>query len=124
MLVSVPVYVGKALTGGCGWQVLARMLDARQLGLKLIANVTYGYTSASFSGRMPCADVADAIVQTGRDTLQRVGRLRVLRLQPLVGAHAWRTRAPIGHGRHRGRVSGARRLWRHGQVPSRMPVHS
>ena len=53
-------------------QVLARMLDARQLGLKLIANVTYGYTSASFSGRMPCAEVADAIVQTGRDTLQRV----------------------------------------------------
>ena len=48
------------------------MLDARQLGLKLIANVTYGYTSASFSGRMPCADIADAIVQTGRDTLQRV----------------------------------------------------
>ena len=51
---------------------MARTLDARQLGLNLIANVTYGYTSASFSGRMPCADVADAIVQTGRDTLERV----------------------------------------------------
>lgn len=33
------------------------MLDARQLGLKLIANVTYGYTGASFSGRMPCVEV-------------------------------------------------------------------
>ena len=33
------------------------MLDARQLGLKLIANVTYGYTSANFSGRMPCVEV-------------------------------------------------------------------
>lgn len=33
------------------------MLDARQLGLKLIANVTYGYTSAHFSGRMPCVEV-------------------------------------------------------------------
>ena len=33
------------------------MLDARQLGLKLIANVTYGYTSASYSGRMPCVEV-------------------------------------------------------------------
>ena len=37
---------------------LHRMLNARQLGLKLIANVTYGYTSASFSGRMPCVDIA------------------------------------------------------------------
>jgi DNA polymerase zeta len=36
----------------------------------MIANVTYGYTSASFSGRMPCAEVADAIVQFGRETLE------------------------------------------------------
>lgn len=34
-----------------------RMLDHRQLGLKLIANVTYGYTAANFSGRMPCVEV-------------------------------------------------------------------
>ena len=50
---------------------LQRILDARQLGLKFIANVTYGYTSASFSGRMPCVDIADSIVQTGRETLER-----------------------------------------------------
>lgn len=37
------------------------MLDARQLGLKLIANVTYGYTGASFSGRMPCIEVDQMI---------------------------------------------------------------
>ena len=30
---------------------LHRTLNARQFGLKLIANVTYGYTSASFSSR-------------------------------------------------------------------------
>lgn len=36
---------------------LTRMLDARQLGLKLIANVTFGYTAANFSGRMPCVEV-------------------------------------------------------------------
>ena len=36
---------------------LQRILDARQLGLKLIANVTYGYTAAHFSGRMPCVEV-------------------------------------------------------------------
>jgi DNA polymerase zeta len=42
---------------------VAATLNARQFGLKLLANVTYGYTAASFSGRMPCAELADAIVQ-------------------------------------------------------------
>jgi len=51
---------------------LCRMLDARQLGLKLLANVTYGYTGANFSGRMPCIDIADSIVQTARETLESV----------------------------------------------------
>ncbi|CAF0991064.1 unnamed protein product [Adineta steineri] len=36
---------------------LYRTLDARQLCLKLIANVTFGYTSASYSGRMPSVEV-------------------------------------------------------------------
>ncbi|XP_015910939.2 uncharacterized protein [Parasteatoda tepidariorum] len=49
---------------------LKKLLDARQLGLKLIANVTYGYTGASFSGRMPCVEVADSIVGKGRETLE------------------------------------------------------
>jgi DNA polymerase zeta len=40
-----------------------KVLNARQLALKMIANVTYGYTAAGFSGRMPCAQLADAIVQ-------------------------------------------------------------
>ena len=44
-------------------QVLQRVLNARQFGLKLIANVTYGYAAAGFSGRMPMAELADAIVQ-------------------------------------------------------------
>lgn len=38
-------------------KTLQRALDARQLALKLIANVTYGYTAANFSGRMPCIEV-------------------------------------------------------------------
>ncbi|MQM19565.1 hypothetical protein Taro_052570 [Colocasia esculenta] len=50
--------------------VLQRVLNARQLALKLIANVTYGYTAAGFSGRMPCAELADSIVQCGRKTLE------------------------------------------------------
>lgn len=46
-------------------------MNNKQLALKLLANVTYGYTSASFSGRMPCSDLADSIVQTGRETLEK-----------------------------------------------------
>lgn len=53
-------------------KTLQRLLNNRQLALKLIANVTYGYTSASFSGRMPCSEIADSIVQTGRETLEKV----------------------------------------------------
>ena len=53
-------------------QALQRVLDARQLGLKFIANVTYGYTSATFSGRMPAVEIADSIVQSGRETLEKV----------------------------------------------------
>ena len=41
------------------------------MGLKLIANVTYGYTAANFSGRMPCVEIADSIVRKGRETLER-----------------------------------------------------
>lgn len=48
-----------------------RLQNARQLSLKLLANVTYGYTSASFSGRMPCVEVADSIVRYGRETLEK-----------------------------------------------------
>ena len=55
---------------GSSGAVLARVLDARQLALKMIANVTYGYAAAGFSGRMPMAELADAIVQSGRSTLE------------------------------------------------------
>lgn len=50
---------------------LQRVLHSRQLGLKLIANVTYGYTAANFSGRMPCIEVGDSVVSKGRETLER-----------------------------------------------------
>ncbi|CAG2169470.1 unnamed protein product, partial [Oppiella nova] len=52
-------------------KALNRKLEARQLGLKMIANFTYGYTSANFTGRMPCVEVADSIVAKGRETLER-----------------------------------------------------
>ncbi|XP_068087412.1 DNA polymerase zeta catalytic subunit isoform X2 [Hyperolius riggenbachi] len=54
---------------------LTRLLDARQLGLKLIANVTFGYTAANFSGRMPCTEVGDSIIHKARETLERAIKL-------------------------------------------------
>nr|VZI49140.1 unnamed protein product [Spirometra erinaceieuropaei] len=64
---SMKLYIGD--------ESLKRLLDARQLGLKLIANVIYGYTAASFSGRMPCVEVGDSIVHKGRETLERAIQL-------------------------------------------------
>lgn len=52
-------------------KILYKMLDSRQLGLKLIANVTYGYTSANYSGRMPCIEIADSVVRKARETLEK-----------------------------------------------------
>lgn len=47
-------------------KALAARLDGQQLALKLLANVTYGYAAAGFSGHMPMAELADAIVSLGR----------------------------------------------------------
>lgn len=33
------------------YEILKRVLDARQLSIKMLANVTYGYAGAGFSGR-------------------------------------------------------------------------
>lgn len=45
-------------------KALMRLLGARQLGLKLIANVTFGYTAANYSGRMPSVEVSQLAVCT------------------------------------------------------------
>lgn len=63
-ILSTRIMVKAAMKSTPGSQkVLQRVMNARQFGLKLIANVTYGYTSAGFSGRMPMAEIADSIVQ-------------------------------------------------------------
>ncbi|KAJ2077272.1 DNA polymerase zeta, partial [Coemansia sp. RSA 988] len=70
------VMIKDAMKRWCaGDKPLHRKLDSWQLGLKLISNVTYGYVGASFSGRMPCVEIADAIVQSGRETLENAIRL-------------------------------------------------
>ncbi|KAG7388922.1 DNA polymerase zeta catalytic subunit [Phytophthora pseudosyringae] len=68
---------------------LEKVLNARQLALKMISNVTYGYTAAGFSGRMPCAQLADAIVQTGRCTLEAAVRM-------IEGRADWNARVVYG----------------------------
>jgi DNA polymerase elongation subunit (family B) len=68
---------------------LTRTMNARQHALKMIANTTYGYTAAGFSGRMPCAEIADAIVQTARTTLERTIRL-------VEGHPGWRAQVVYG----------------------------
>ncbi|KAJ7487607.1 hypothetical protein B0H11DRAFT_2157036 [Mycena galericulata] len=70
-LLETRVMVKQAMKGVQDDKTLRRILDARQLGLKYIANVTYGYTSATYSGRMPAVEIADSIVQSGRETLER-----------------------------------------------------
>ena len=54
---------------------ILRQLEARQLALKYVANVTYGYTSATFSGRCAMPLLADTIVECGRRTLQKAMHL-------------------------------------------------
>ncbi|KAF8078614.1 hypothetical protein FPV67DRAFT_1465830 [Lyophyllum atratum] len=70
-LLGTRVMVKQAMKGVEKDKALRRILDARQLSLKYIANVTYGYTSATYSGRMPAVEIADSIVQSGRETLEK-----------------------------------------------------
>ncbi|KAL2730715.1 DNA polymerase zeta catalytic subunit isoform X5 [Vespula squamosa] len=63
---------------------LQRILHSQQLGLKLIANVTYGYTSANFSGRMPCIEIGDSVVSKGRETLEHA--IKIVESTPKWGA--------------------------------------
>ena len=75
-IIDIRVMVKKTISElGPGNEALKKSLSNKQLALKLLANVTYGYTSASFSGRMPCADLADSVVQTGRETLEKAIKL-------------------------------------------------
>ncbi|KAH0553475.1 hypothetical protein GP486_006454 [Trichoglossum hirsutum] len=52
-------------------KILQSLLNSRQLALKLLANVTYGYVSATATGRMPCPEIADSIVASARGTLEK-----------------------------------------------------
>lgn len=85
-ILETRVMVKKAMKGIHGDEATLGLLNARQFGLKMIANVTYGYTAASFSGRMPCSGLADAIVQCGRDSLEEIVRYVEEELRQETGA--------------------------------------
>lgn len=63
---------------------LQRILDHRQHGLKMMANTTYGYAGASYTGRMPCVEIADSIVSKGRETLENA--IELVESRPEWGA--------------------------------------
>ncbi|KAG6580342.1 recovery protein 3 isoform 3 [Phytophthora cinnamomi] len=90
-ILSTRIMVKKSMKSAkdCNQERLEKVLNARQLALKMISNVTYGYTAAGFSGRMPCAQLADAIVQTGRCTLEAAVRL-------IEGRSDWNARVVYG----------------------------
>ncbi|KAF8760940.1 DNA polymerase [Rhizoctonia solani] len=70
-LLNTRIMVKQAMKSAKGDRGLYKILNARQLSLKLMCNVTFGYTMAGFSGRMPAAEIADSIVQSGRETLEK-----------------------------------------------------
>ncbi|KAI0068183.1 hypothetical protein BV25DRAFT_1793280 [Artomyces pyxidatus] len=88
-LLDTRVMVKQAMKSVKDNKALRKILDARQLGLKYIANVTYGYTSATYSGRMPAVEIADSIVQSGRETLEKAIKL-------IETHHKWGARVVYG----------------------------
>jgi DNA polymerase zeta len=49
-----------------------QILEARQLALKRFAACAFGYTNANYTGRMPCVELGDAIVEVSRHMLEFV----------------------------------------------------
>ncbi|KAH7345127.1 hypothetical protein B0J17DRAFT_712735 [Rhizoctonia solani] len=83
-LLDTRIMVKQAMKTAKGDRNLHKVLNARQLSLKLMCNVTFGYTMAGFSGRMPAAEIADSIVQSGRETLEKA--IALIEATPKWGA--------------------------------------
>ncbi|KAG8688934.1 DNA polymerase zeta [Ceratobasidium sp. 423] len=83
-LLDTRIMVKQAMKSAKGDRGLYKILNARQLSLKLMCNVTFGYTMAGFSGRMPAAEIADSIVQSGRETLEKA--IALIEATPKWGA--------------------------------------
>ena len=51
---------------------LKRILDSKQKALKMFAACVYGYTAAHYTGRMPCIELSDSIVECSRHMIEFV----------------------------------------------------
>ena len=71
-ILQTRIMIKRAMKSGHKSPARLAQLDARQLTLKLLINVVYGYTTASFTGRMPCVEIADSILLTARKSLETV----------------------------------------------------
>ena len=69
-ILQTRIMVKKSMKSGRKSEAKLGQLDARQQTLKLLSNVVYGYTTASFTGRMPCSEIGDSILLTARATLE------------------------------------------------------
>jgi DNA polymerase zeta len=83
-ILNARIYIKTTMSEFKDDQELKKLYNNRQLALKLIANVTYGYTSASYSGRMPNSDIADSIVSCARETLLKA--VKIIEGNPKWGA--------------------------------------
>ena len=88
-ILDTRVMVKASVKGNKHDRAFVRLQNARQLSLKLLANVTYGYTSATFSGRMPCVEIADSIVRYGRETLEKA-------IETIHGTSQWGAQVVYG----------------------------
>jgi DNA polymerase zeta len=50
---------------------IKNLLKERQIALKMFMNVLFGYTGATFSGRMPCSEIADSVVEISKYCLRK-----------------------------------------------------
>ncbi|XP_076372348.1 DNA polymerase zeta catalytic subunit isoform X2 [Tachypleus tridentatus] len=88
-ILNTRIMVKKAMKDYKNNKGLLRLLDAQQMGLKMLANTTYGYTGANYSGRMPCVEVADSIVSKARETLEQA-------IQLVERTSKWKARVVYG----------------------------
>ena len=68
---------------------IQKILEGRQMAIKLFMNVMYGYTGASVHGRMPCCDIADSTVEIGKFILKKCIKL-------IEKSSAWRGKVIYG----------------------------
>lgn len=71
LILSIRILVKKTMKHLKHEKYIYGKLHHREHALKMVANTSYGYVAASYSGRMPCSEIADSIVETAKETLLR-----------------------------------------------------